>query len=242
MAERLKLFPGLFLVEAESNEAEVGDLVVVYNDLMKPFPIRIEALYNNYIGRELFVSEETYAETFGEKPVYNTFLVRRQGADPEKLMTRLSAVSGFMSFESAAAEKQKFEDYTKVLTLIAVLLTVVAGLMAYFILLNICNMYISQKKRELIIMRINGFTVREVKNYVARETIYTTAAGIILGLGVGTGVGYQIIRFVELPHVQFVRSPYFIGWALAVVITLIFVWLINYLSLRQVSTLKMTDL
>lgn len=227
---------------AESNEAEVGDLVVVYNDLMKPFPIRIEALYNNYIGRELFVSEETYAETFGEKPVYNTFLVRRQGADPEKLMTRLSAVSGFMSFESAAAEKQKFEDYTKVLTLIAVLLTVVAGLMAYFILLNICNMYISQKKRELIIMRINGFTVREVKNYVARETIYTTAAGIILGLGVGTGVGYQIIRFVELPHVQFVRSPYFIGWALAVVITLIFVWLINYLSLRQVSTLKMTDL
>ena len=138
--------------------------------------------------------------------------------------------------------EQKFEDYTKVLTLIAVLLTVVAGLMAYFILLNICNMYISQKKRELIIMRINGFTVREVKNYVARETIYTTAAGIVLGLGVGTGVGYQIIRFVELPHLQFVRSPYFIGWVLAVAITLIFVGLINYLSLRQVSTLKMTDL
>ena len=227
---------------AEANAVETGEQITIYNDLMKPFPVTVEAMYQNYIGRELFISNETYKEVFGEERIPNTFLIRLQGADPDKLAERLSKVEGFESFETSATEKAKFEDYTKVLTLISLLLTLVAGLMAYFILLNICNMYISQKKRELVIMRINGFTVREVKNYVARETIYTTAAGILLGLGFGSAVGYQIIRFVELPYVQFVRSINLTAWALAVVITLAFVWFINYLSLRQVSHLKLTDM
>ena len=59
-------------------------------------------------------------------------------------------------------------------------------------LLNLTYTYILQKKRELIPMRVNGFTVKEVKRYVTRETVITTALGIVLGTALGAGIAYRI--------------------------------------------------
>jgi ABC-type antimicrobial peptide transport system permease subunit len=124
---------------------------------------------------------------------------------------------------------------------VAILLLVIAGLMAYFILLNITKMYVNQKTRELTIMRINGFTVKEVKRYLNTETIITSIIGILLGIGVGALMGYIVIRFIEMPHAQFVRTPFFLGWLISAAITAAFSIAINAFGTRKVKNLKLTD-
>ena len=113
--------------------------------------------------------------------------------------------------------------------------------MAYFILLNLTGMYLAQKQRELTVMRINGFTTKEVIRYVSGETVFTTCCGIVLGVGLGLGLGYAILRILEQMHVQFVRTPSLLGIVLSVVITAFFSAVINAIALRKVKKLKLTD-
>ncbi|MEE3408605.1 MAG: FtsX-like permease family protein, partial [Erysipelotrichaceae bacterium] len=112
--------------------------------------------------------------------------------------------------------------------------------MAYFILLNLVNMFINQKKRELTVMRVNGFTVKEVKNYVGKELIVNTAIGILLGLPLGGIMAYRIILLLENINC-FDRSIYYPGGLIAAVVTAIFSFFISQSALRKVKDLKLTD-
>lgn len=102
--------------------------------------------------------------------------------------------------------------------------------------------YIMQKKRELILMRINGFSYGELVGYLLRETVLTALTGILLGIAAGCGIGYYIVRSVELPYAQFDRGVYVPAWLYAAGITALFTVVINAIALRSVKKLKLTDL
>ncbi len=91
-------------------------------------------------------------------------------------------------------------------------------------------------------MRINGFTVGEVIRYVTRETVATTAAGVLLGIAVGSWIAYLIIRSMEQPFIQFERGVSVTAWLLGAAITVLFAVLVNAVALRRVKRLKLTDM
>ena len=113
--------------------------------------------------------------------------------------------------------------------------------MAGVVVTNLTNTYILQKKPELTIMRINGFTVREVIGYVLQETVITTLLGILLGIAMGAVFSYRIIRTIETAFIQYNRDVSFVAWAFGAVITVFFTVVINVIVLRQVKRLKLTD-
>jgi len=67
-----------------------------------------------------------------------------------------------------------------------------AGMMAWFILMNLSSVYMMQKAPELAIMRVNGFTIKECLTYAAAEPMVTTSLGILSGLGIGTFLPYPL--------------------------------------------------
>ena len=109
------------------------------------------------------------------------------------------------------------------------------------VLMNLTNIYILQKKRELTVMRINGFTTKEVIAYVSRETVFTTSLGILLGLAAGSFVSYRIVRALEQSFMQFERGICFSAWLYAAAITAFFAVIVNVIVLRKVKDLKLTD-
>ena len=122
-----------------------------------------------------------------------------------------------------------------------VLFIVLAAIMAGVVLTNLTNICIMQKKRELVVMRINGFTVKEVIGYVLRETIVTTIAGIVLGIALGSGIAYRIVRSMEQAFIRFDRSVSPLAWLYGALITVLFTVIINVIVLRKVKHLKLTD-
>ncbi len=136
---------------------------------MNPYPARVAGIFNEYAGREMILSPAYYAAVFGASPENNAFLVHWRGADPAALREQLGGIEGFEAMSEAAVLRATYQSFAGVLNLIAGVLTLVAALMAYFILLNLASMYVNQKKRELTIMRVNGFTVKEVIRYVAGD-------------------------------------------------------------------------
>ena len=103
-------------------------------------------------------------------------------------------------------------------------------------------MYINQKKRELTVMRVNGFTTGEVIAYVVREAVFTTIAGILVGIAAGTVFAYAIVKFIEQCHVGFDATPSFSGWLYSAGLTALYSVIIYSISLRKVKDLKLTDI
>ena len=225
----------------ETSGKDKGDEIIIYDGTMTPYNVKVAGVFNNYMARNTIMNEASYEKYFGEKPEMNTYFLCLNGADKDKLVEKLDKVNGYENLTPAAEDKGKLELVTNVFNKVAILLLVIAGLMAYFILLNITKMYVNQKTRELTIMRINGFTVKEVKRYLNTETIITTIIGIMLGIGVGALMGYIVIRFIEMPHAQFVRTPYILGWVISAAITAVFSIVINAFGTRKVKDLKLTD-
>ena len=236
---------GVYLYQrlAETAGLQVGDELKLTIGLEAEANVKVAGVFRNYIGLPIVMSSEYYASAFGQDCEPNTFYVRLNGTDKDALISRIEEETwGFESWTPYDGDRAAFDAATASINTVDALLIVIAAIMAAVVLLNLTDAFVTQKKRELIIMRINGFTVRELVGYLLRETVFTTAVGILLGVIAGCGIGYYIVRSVELSYTMFDRSIYFPAWIFAAGITALFAVVINAIALRKVKQLKLTDI
>jgi ABC-type antimicrobial peptide transport system permease subunit len=220
---------------------QTGDRLEITLNGTETASVTVVGVFNNYMNSIVVMSAKCFENTYGRTPVPNAYLVRLNGADADPLEQTLRTIKGYGSYKPSDSFRKLFNSATSVMGAVVMLFIFMAGVMAGVVVLNLTNIYIMQKKRELVVMRINGFTVKETIGYVLRETVVTTAAGILLGIALGAALGYAIVRALEQPFVQFDRSVSVVAWILAAAITLVFVTIINAAVLRKVKNLKLTD-
>ncbi len=203
----------------------------------------VAGIFETYIGSPIVISSACFEKYFEEECRYNAYFLRYHDADEATFAQDLrDRVWGIDEVTPADANKAMFRSSTSVINAIVALFIVMAAIMAGVVLLNLTNIYILQKKRELTVMRINGFTVGEVIRYVTRETVATTAAGVLLGIAAGSWIAYRIIRSMEQPFIQFERGVSVTAWLLGAAITVLFAVFVNAVALRSVKRLKLTDM
>ncbi len=226
---------------SEVNGVRTGDRIALYDEDMVPHIVVVAGVFEDYVCREMVMSTRSYEMIFGKAPKANVFLARLEGGDAAALKQSLEADRTVAKVDLREEVKRDYVKLASVLDLIAGVLTVIAAMMAYFILLNLVNMQIHQKKRELTIMRVNGFTVREVNGYVVREAVFTTIAGIVLGIAAGALLGYRVLTLVESVALHVVLTVQPLAWLLGAVIAAVFAVAIYALALRKIKDLKLTD-
>ena len=219
-----------------------GDVIEITINATETVQAPVAGVFNNYMNRITFVSEGCFAALFGREHMENALLVRLNGADAAALNEAFGQVPGYSGYTASDTFRKLFESATSVMNAVVVLFIFMAAVMAGVVLLNLTNIYILQKKRELTVMRVNGFTTREVISYVTRETVITTVLGIVLGLIAGSAIGYRIVRALEQSFFRLERGVCFPGWLYAAAMTVFFTVVVNVIALRKVKDLKLTDL
>ena len=222
-----------------------GSTLSLFNsDLSEECEAEVKGVFQNYVGRLVITSPKGYEAIFGE-PLdaadYNCFYVKMNGADPDKLKSDMLAVDQDISFEVAREFANKFESASFLYNLIVYVTTGIAILMSFMILSNLANIFLNRKKTELTVMRINGFSIKQTKGYLTRETIVTTAAGVLLGVLAGAIMAPLIIKAMEQPDLQFVRSFHVVAWLIAVGLEVIFAVVIYSVVFRKVKKLNFRD-
>lgn len=227
---------------AESYDLKVGSELELTLANSRRATVRVAGIFDNYIGRVMVMSRAYYREIFGEDCISNQLYIRLNGADEAKLLEKLMKIDGYESYGRSDSDKALFASSSTLVIAIVALFIFMAAVMAGVVLTNLTNSYILQKKQELTIMRINGFTVREVIVYVTRETVFTTIIGMITGIAMGAVIAYRITRSLETAFVQYNRSISLPAWAFGALITAFFTIVINVIVLRQVRHLSLTDI
>ena len=218
-----------------------GDTITFYNESMSAFPTEVTGIFNNYFGQISFASQSAFREIFGTDPVPNCFFIKLNGFSINVLRDDARWLPGFISLEDAAARRAQIESTAKAMDVLIIVMIVAAGLMAWFILDNLSGSYMLHKKKELTVMRVNGFTTKECVRYAASELIITTVLGILLGVPLGAQIGYRVIRLTEQSFLQMDRTLDIRSVIFSALITAVFALIINGRALSRIRDLKLSD-
>lgn len=226
---------------SEYRELYPGDTLSAYDASLSVHEIPISDVFMNHFGNLIFFTPVCYKNVFGTEAAQNCFLIRLNDMSVEELEDMVDDTPGFQRVKEADADRERLNRLSSVLNSMIFMLLGLAGVMAYFIVMNLSVTYIQQKTRELTIMRINGFTVRECVTYVSWDLIVTTFVGIMLGLILGHYLGLKVLPSVEGPYMQFVLDPDLRTYLYAALITAGFSFLVSSAALRRVKYLKLSD-
>ena len=226
----------------ESYGMDIGDNLTIRDKALKMHDAPVKGTFINYVGRTVVLSPAAYKSIFGDVNKTNSYFIKMNGADAKKVEEELLAVSDNISFTTRDEFKVKFDSASKLYNILVYITTGIAILISFMILTNLANIYLTRKKTELTVMRVNGFTIKEAKGYLSKESILTTAAGLIIGVAVGAILTPLIIKGMQQPDLEFVKSFQPVAWGSAVGLEALFSIIINTLVYRKVKDLNLKDI
>ena len=184
---------------ASHQNVKVGDKVTLTEFSGKAHTFTVAGIFNYYLTHYEFVLSQTeYREAFGSIPASNVLLTKLDGADINRTRDALKDVKGFNSLmDDKADATYKFGEISQIMNTVVLIYLALSALMALMVLLNLNIMFVEEKKRELIVLMICGFSTKSAKAYIYRDSIVLTILGILLGILVGAIVGGITVASLE---------------------------------------------
>lgn len=228
---------GLLVSErcAEAFGLKTGSVVELMDSAGNPRECQIVGVISHYLPYHLFVTTSSYYEAvFGELADECIFLLK---GETDGLYEAVADLDGFLSLKD---NSEFMEKATSIDLVIAICLTL-SAVMALLVLLNQVTMHINKKARELSVMRINGYTMKETKAFVYKDNILLTAMGLLTGSAFGMLLAYLEVRIIETGANRYIRTPSLIACLLACGVGALFALIVNIIGLRKINQLNLTN-
>ena len=225
----------------ENAGIEKGDSFILYDNFLEPKEAYVTGTYVNPVDELGIITSEAYLAQFGEVNVINSYLVRARNGSPDTLKQELTGLSDRVSIENQKHLHGRTRQFKVLGTLMAVVLVAVSVVLSAMILINLTNILVDRRMKELLIMLVNGFSLRQVIGYLVRETAMTTLIGLAVGVAVGIPFSLTMIRGFESGTSMYSRTPYPLAWVLSVVLNIIFTVVIDFVSFRKIGKQPLTN-
>ena len=200
-----------------------------------------DSIYN-YLDNYIIMTPETYSDGYGKEPPLNAYFVNLNGTERktvEDAVHRILPEADVVSANENIVTMQAMLKTYKVMAAGAVLLAV---MMTFMITLNLANIQSNLRRKEIIIMRINGFSYKETLRYLLQETLVVNAAGIVLGIVIGVIACMIMVPSSEGYLYMQVRTPYVSAWLFAAGFCIVFAALIDGFVYNKVIHSNLTAL
>lgn len=224
-------------------DLKAGDTITLERD-HEEYQAKVAVITENYMGHYIYMTPAVYEQTFGEKPVYEdvVFSLKEEYLEQaEETGREILAQPGALSISYTSSLAAQVDRMLSTLGIVIVVLIVSAGMLAFVVLYNLNNINITERQRELATLKVLGFYDKEVSQYVLRENILLTIAGIICGSGFGMLLHRYIIVTVEVDAVMFGRDIRPESFLYCGVITCIFSAVVNLFMHMKLKKIDMVE-
>ena len=222
---------------------KVGDEITLEKD-NEQYKVKVAVITENYMGHYIYMTPAVYEQTFGEKPDYQdiVFSIKDEYKDQEEAIGQeIIQQPGALSISYSDSLAAQVDRMLGTLGVVIIVLIVSAGMLAFVVLYNLNNINITERQRELATLKVLGFFDKEVSEYVLRENILLTIAGIIFGSGFGVLLHRYIIVTVEVDAVMFGRNIRPISFLYCAAITCLFSAVVNLFMHRKLKKIDMVE-
>lgn len=224
--------------------AQVGDVVMLVDEAGNNFEIPIAGFFEwHLMSHQVVVSNEDYQKYFGTEAHTNKLLVNTNGKTVDEVDAALSGLEGYGRTQDDYASNQRlFNSFSRLARIVVAVYLGLAVVMAACVLLNLDFMFVAEKKRELIVLMICGYSQKDAKGYVWHDSVFLTAIGIICGLALGGSVGSLTVRSIEQANASFLHGISWTAMGIAILGTVVLATAAQLIALRRVSQFDLTDI
>ena len=156
------------------------------------------------------------------------------------------SLEGIEGYSSIADDKtnqyRNFETFSTVSNAVVLIYMILAILMAIVVLLNLNAMFIEEKKRELIVLMINGFSVKDARHYISYDNIVLTALGIIVGILLGWLMGDITVASIEPVTGVFIKDCDLWAVLIGIIGSALLAIIMGLIALRRINKFELTDI
>jgi putative ABC transport system permease protein len=235
---------GILLTQnaADLLNVKSGDTVSLQNTDLEEHSVGIAAVVNNYLGNNVYVSQQEYEALFGQfKPNAAFIHLNQTVTDAKAYAADVRNESFVLSSISTEALRDNFIQNFSLLNAVVLLLIVLAAGLAFLVLFTLSNTNISERVRELATIKVLGFFDNEVHSYVNKEMFILTLLGVLIGLPVGRIVAALVIGALKFPSVNFALTIDPLSYVYSALISIAFAILVGLFTNRSLDQINMVE-
>ena len=223
---------------------QIGDTITLKKDY-KTMNAKVSAVYDNYIGETMYMTESTYKNGFGESPEIKTaYVIAPDSSSSEQIRREATALGKYDDCAATVVNQDmidRVDSMMKSLNAIVYVVILCAGLLAFIVLYNLTNINIVERIREIATIKVLGFYQLETSQYVFRENIFLTAIAAVVGIPLGKWLLDFVVSNINVNMIFFVSRITWQNYIWAVVMTFIFAFVVNLAMQPRLRKVSMTE-
>ena len=223
---------------------KAGDTLHLLDTAGRSHDCVVSGISQHYLSSmQVVMTPSCYQHLMGWAAQSNTLYLRYGAADRNAVAQKLQTTEGYFSLTDESAKWiAKFQEFSGSVMLVVYIGLSLSVTMALLVLLNLNIVCVNEKTNELVVMRINGFSIRAVKAYLYRDNIVLTALGILGGVGIGLALGRCVLEILQKIGDNFYTTPNLTDCLIGAGLAALFSLATNLIALRRVHTLSVSDL
>jgi putative ABC transport system permease protein len=187
----------------------------------------------------MFISESYYEDTFGENVHCNTIAVSSDNR--EELIRDTGKLEDFVSLTDFSGFIDQFNTMLKALNFIIAVIIVAAGSLALVVLMNLIQVNVAERIREIATLKVLGFHDREVNSYIFKEILLLSIIGGLLGLPLGVLEHHFIMNVINMEMMMFGMNISLFSFSVSFAITVLFTLLVFAFMKRRLNNIEMVE-
>lgn len=207
--------------------------------------MRVIGVADNYVYHYVYITAAYYETVFGKAMQYNGFMGNLKDGLTDETMdamsTQLLSDSRMYTVRTIESIYDSVWDSLSILNYVVLVLILGSGMLTFVVMLNLTNINIGERMRELATLRVLGFYDKEMYAYIFRENNALSVIGAFLGLVFGKIMHLFVIRTCEVDMVMFVRSAKPLSYVYAFALTIVFSLIVNLLMRPKVRAIDMVE-
>ena len=207
--------------------------------------MRVIGVADNYVYHYVYITAAYYETVFGKAMLYNGFMGNLKDGLTDETMdamsTQLLSDSRMYTVRTIGSIYASVWDSLSILNYVVLVLILGSGMLTFVVMLNLTNINIGERMRELATLRVLGFYDKEMYDYICRENNALSVIGAFVGLVFGKIMHLFVIRTCEVDMVMFVRSAKPLSYVYAFALTIVFSLIVNLLMRPKVRAIDMVE-
>ena len=207
--------------------------------------MRVIGIADNYVYHYVYITAAYYETVFGKAMLYNGFMGNLKDGLTDETMdamsTQLLSDSRMYTVRTIGSIYASVWDSLSILNYVVLVLILGSGMLTFVVMLNLTNINIGERMRELATLRVLGFYDKEMYAYIFRENNALSVIGAFVGLLFGKIMHLFVIRTCEVDMVMFVRSAKPLSYVYAFALTIVFSLIVNLLMRPKVRAIDMVE-
>ena len=224
---------------ALNHNLKIGDTITIESGSRIKQDVTISNICEMYFQHYFFMTDAYYKNIFDEELDFNRIAV--QADDGYDIYPEIKDLEGFSNISSTSDSMEKYGALVGALNLVIIVIILVAGSLAFVVIVNLTQVNISERIREIATLKVLGFNDREVNMYIFKEILLLSLIGCVVGIPIGIVEHKFIMSVINIEMIMYGNRIKPVSYLYSIIITIVFTVIVLMFMRKPLREVDMVE-